>query len=85
VENNATMMLELEHLLGECKIEFDAQDRRIMCFPHIINISIGHILNSFSDSDPADLEDTLVGAFADDSDDDSGDSDSDSDKSKKYL
>src|SRR6267154_6237217 len=79
------MMLELEHLLGEHKIEFDAQDHRIMCFPHIINICIRHILHSFSNSDPADLEDALVGAFADDSDDDSGGSDSDNDMSKKYL
>ncbi len=62
------MMLELERLLGEREIEFDAQDRRIRCFPHTINICVGHILKSFSNIDPAALEDALVGAFVDDSD-----------------
>jgi hypothetical protein len=71
------MMQELERLLGERDIEFDAQDRRIMCFPHIINICVKHVL----DTDPADLADAFVGAFAGDND-----SDDDSDEfKKKYL
>lgn len=61
------MMQELEHLLAERDIEFDAHDRRIMCFPHIINICVKHVL----DTNPADLADAFVGAFAGDSDDDS--------------
>ncbi|OJA15350.1 hypothetical protein AZE42_12785, partial [Rhizopogon vesiculosus] len=85
VENNATMMLELECLLGECEIEFNAQDHRIRCFPHTINICIRHILDSFSNIDPADLEDALVGTFADDSDDDGSGSGGDSDKYLKAI
>ncbi|OJA12309.1 hypothetical protein AZE42_10247 [Rhizopogon vesiculosus] len=84
-ENNAMMMLELERLLGEREIEFSAQDRRIRCFPHTINICVGHILDSFSDIDPADLEDALVGTFADDSDDDGSGSGGDSDKYLKAI
>lgn len=73
------MMRELEHLLEERDIEFDAHDRRIMCFPHIINICVKHVL----DTDPADLADAFAAVFARNSD---GDSDDDSDDFKeKYL
>ncbi|KAG1740755.1 uncharacterized protein EDB91DRAFT_1052845 [Suillus paluster] len=62
------MMQELEHLLRECNIEFDAQDHRIMCFPHIINICVKHVLTAFSGINLADLADTFVGTFADNGD-----------------
>jgi len=61
------MMQELKHLLERREIEFDAQDRRIMCFPHIINICVKHILDKFSDMDSANLADAFVDAFPDDS------------------
>ena len=60
-------MQELKHLLERREIEFDAQDRRIMCFPHIINICVKHILDKFSDMDSANLADAFVDAFPDDS------------------
>ena len=91
------MMQELRRLLGEREIEFNARDRRIMCFPHIINICVKHVLDAFSGMDPADLADAFVDAFAvikpadladafvgtsaDDSDGSGEDSDSDSEDS----
>jgi len=42
--NNGTFMEEMEHLLHLRDIDFDHLDRRIMCFPHIINICCQHIL-----------------------------------------
>src|ERR1700709_1932262 len=35
-----------------------------MCFPHIINICVKHVLDAFSGMDPADLADAFVDAFA---------------------
>src|ERR1700710_314440 len=58
------MMQELRRLLGEREIEFNARDRRLMCFPHIINICVKHVLDAFSGMDPADLADAFVDAFA---------------------
>src|ERR1700710_1716500 len=75
------MMQELRRLLGEREIEFNARDRRIMCFPHIINICVKHVLDAFSGMDPADLADAFVDASADDRDGSGEDSDSDSEDS----
>lgn len=93
------MMKELERLLGEREVEFNARDRRIMCFPHIINICVKHVLDAFSGMDPADLANAFVGAFTDissadiadafsgapahDSDSSGEDSDDDSEMRKK--
>jgi hypothetical protein len=46
--NNGTFMEEMEHLLHLHDIDFDHLDRRIMCFPHIINICCQHILSEFT-------------------------------------
>jgi len=48
------MMEELEYLLQEREIEFDKLDRRVMCFPHVINICVKHVLDKFSNIDLAD-------------------------------
>jgi len=45
--NNRTFMTELAVLLHSRDINFDAQDRRIMCFPHIINICSQHVISKF--------------------------------------
>jgi len=37
-------MAALEALYRERNIPFDAQDRRIMCFPHVINIATQHVI-----------------------------------------
>lgn len=46
--NNGTFMTELAALLYSRDINFDAQDRRIMCFPHIINICSQHVISKFT-------------------------------------
>lgn len=38
------MLRKLQELLDECEISFRAKQNRIMCFPHIINIAVQHVL-----------------------------------------
>ena len=46
---NDKMLVFLEKLFVECEIlSFDAKDNRIMCFPHIINITVQHCLEKMS-------------------------------------
>ena len=59
------MLEELQHLLREHSIMFDAHDHRIRCFPHIVNICVQHILDAFSAVDPSDLAKAFVHAFPD--------------------
>ncbi|KIM84074.1 hypothetical protein PILCRDRAFT_68420, partial [Piloderma croceum F 1598] len=47
--NNGTFMVELAELLHAQDIPFDAEDRRIMCFPHIVNICCQHAIKKFMD------------------------------------
>jgi len=42
-------MVELDVLLKARDITFDAEDRRIMCFPHIVNICCQHTIKKFTD------------------------------------
>jgi hypothetical protein len=43
------MLQSLERLFLECEItSFNAQDNRIMCFPHTINIAVQHVLDKMS-------------------------------------
>ena len=46
--NNDTAMKELEVILAAKNIKFDAQDQRIRCYPHIINICVSHIIKSLA-------------------------------------
>ena len=41
------MMRELEILFTQREIPFNAQDNRISCFPHIINIVAQHVIDKF--------------------------------------
>ena len=65
--NNETFMKELETLLRLRDIDFDYTDRRIMCFPHVINICCQHVINEFTNLDlidapePEELPPALVG------------------------
>ncbi|KIM78715.1 hypothetical protein PILCRDRAFT_56284, partial [Piloderma croceum F 1598] len=54
--NNGTFMQELGILLNSRDISFDAKDRRIMCFPHIVNICYQHIIKEFTNIELADIE-----------------------------
>jgi hypothetical protein len=58
------MMREMEKILGNREIPFNAKDSRVMCFPHIINIAVQHVLAKMtsapvlnSDSDASDTDD----------------------------
>jgi len=42
--NNRTMMEELEMMLTERDIVFDAEDRKIMCFAHIVDLCSGRVI-----------------------------------------
>lgn len=44
-------MTELSRLLQERGIDFDPQDSRIMCFPHILNICSKHATNDLASAD----------------------------------
>ena len=44
--NNKTMMEALEIILKAREIDFDAKDRRIMCFAHIINLCSGQVIRA---------------------------------------
>jgi hypothetical protein len=41
---NYTMMQELEIMFNERDIDFDAADRQIMCYRHIVNLSSGRVI-----------------------------------------
>ena len=41
-------MAELERLLRACGIDFDPQDLRIMCLPHVLNICSKHATDNFT-------------------------------------
>jgi len=70
-ENNATAMQELQVLLNEKGIEFDAKDNRIPCSPHIVNICVSHIVSSCTKVNAANYTPGAVGFdFSDDEDDD---------------
>jgi hypothetical protein len=49
--NNGTFMEELEKILELQDIKFDAQDRHIMCFPHVINICSQHVIKKFTNTE----------------------------------
>jgi hypothetical protein len=42
------MLSELGVLLAAQNIDFDPIDRRIMCFPHVINICCQHVISTFT-------------------------------------
>ena len=52
-------MEELAKLLQACEIDFDAQDHRIMCFPHIINIC-QHVIAAFTNVELTDATGEFV-------------------------
>lgn len=56
-------MQELSRLLAERGIEFDAVDRRIMCFPHILNICAKHVTDEYADADFSQVSQAWVDAL----------------------
>jgi hypothetical protein len=49
--NNQTAMQELSNLLGQRGIDFDSVEHRILCFPHIINICVKHVIDEYTAAD----------------------------------
>ena len=50
---NITMMQELETMFAERDIDFDATDRHIMCYAHIVNLSSGRVIEGATRIDVA--------------------------------
>ena len=46
--SNDTTMREIERRLHECDIDFDAADRKVMCFGHVIDLSSGCVIDAFT-------------------------------------
>jgi hypothetical protein len=77
LETNTKAMEELASLLDEREIPFDAKERRVMCFPHIINIICQHVIAKMSRS--------ALPEHDDDDSDDSDETDSDDNDSDDPL
>jgi hypothetical protein len=54
------MMEELAKLLCGRGVPFDGIDRRIMCFPHVINVCCQHVLKEFTNLELAESVDNYV-------------------------
>ena len=57
--NNGTFMKELGALLHSRDINFDALDRQLMCFPHVVNICCQHIIQKCTDIALADAPEQI--------------------------
>jgi len=60
--NNKTCMDEVARRYRVMNIPFDSDDRRIMCFPHVINICCQHVISSFTNVELSDSPDDFVSA-----------------------
>jgi len=64
--NNRTMMEQLEPILASHDIPFDATDRQIMCFAHMINLCSGHVIHAMTDGA---VDNNAYSSLSDDDDD----------------
>ena len=55
-------MQELSDLLAKRGIKFDSIDQRIMCFLHILNLCLGHIVDQYMDVELASIAEAWVDA-----------------------
>ena len=56
-------MIEFGNLLWAHNIDFDPIDRRVMCFPHIVNICCQHLIANFTNIDLAETATEFVAAL----------------------
>ncbi|KAG9309365.1 hypothetical protein JVU11DRAFT_10602 [Chiua virens] len=61
--NNIVAMHELARLLEACDIEFNALNRCIPCFPHIINICVTHAIKAYTTTNFTAVTTTWVGTL----------------------
>ena len=66
--NNETMMQALKTTLEHREIDFDAIDRRIMCFAHVINLCSGQVLCGATNADKDDASESESDASSSESD-----------------
>jgi hypothetical protein len=59
--NNGTMMESLKKMLEARDIAFDAKDRKIMCFAHVIDLSSKQVVEHADNSAADDSSDSLDG------------------------
>ena len=64
LNTNDAMMKKIAELLGDHEIPFNAQDSCVMCFPHIVNIAVQHVLAKMS-SAPVISDDEDLGGSTD--------------------
>jgi len=92
--NNDAAITELQAILAEKNIKFNAQQQWIWCYPHIINICVSHIVKSLGkvndegvedDTDNTDEEDE--GGYISDTDEDEDDDEGETDTAiiSKYV
>lgn len=58
--NNDTAMHHLAKLLQDRDIPFDPVDRRIRCFPHVINICVKHVIDDYARGNYDDVAESWV-------------------------
>ena len=67
LNTNDAMMREIQKILEDREIPFNAKDSRIMCFPQIVNITVQHVLTKMTSAPILDDdEDADFDNFADD-------------------
>jgi hypothetical protein len=57
LNTNDAMMREIQKILEDREIPFNAKDSRIMCFPHIVNIMVQHVLDKMTSAPALDSDD----------------------------
>lgn len=60
--NDSTLRTFSELLRVEREYSYDAEEHRIRCFPHIINICVQHTLSKYTQADLGDLPSTWTNA-----------------------
>ena len=58
---NNTMMQEMERMYKEHDIDFDATDRQVMCYEHIVNLSSGRVVEEATSIAAVDLDEDWSG------------------------
>ena len=58
---NSTMMQEMERMYKERNIDFDATDRQVMCYEHIVNLSSGRVVEEATSIAAVDLDEDWSG------------------------
>ena len=58
---NSTMMQEMERMYKERDIDFDATDRQVMCYEHIVNLSSGRVVEEATSIAAVDLDEDWSG------------------------